>query len=83
MNDCEGVRDVARVFGRVVVVGDDEVYAECLCVLSLVCCGDAAIDGDDELCAGLCDGRERVGVEAVALVEAVGDVGGDLRVGRD
>lgn len=65
------------------MVGDDEVDAEFFGAACRGGGGDAAIDGDDDFGAGFCEGLDRVVVEPVALVEAVGDVGVDIGVGGD
>ena len=65
------------------MVGDDEVYTEFLSTECRVYCGDAAVYGDEEFGTGLGEGLDGGFVEAVALVEAVGDVGVDCCVGGD
>ena len=64
---------------RPVVVGDDDLEPERVCVLDLGDRGDAAVDGEDEVEAFLGETRERVDVQAVALLEARRQVPRDLR----
>ena len=57
------------------VVGDDHVDAALQGVVRLVDGGDAAVNGDDERdVVGALEARDRVHVQAVALLDAVGDV---------
>ena len=71
--DGHGVRD--RLLAALVVVGDDHVDAALQGVVRLVDGGDAAVDGDDERdVVGALEARDRVHVQAVALLDAVGDV---------
>ena len=67
-----------QTVARFVVVGDDDLHAEFIGQLDLVEAGDAAIDGDHQLGAALGQLADGVGVEAVALIDAVGDVIIDL-----
>ena len=62
------------------VVGDDDLEPERARVLDLRDRGDAAVDGDDEVEAFLGEPRERVGVQAVALLEARRQVPRDVGV---
>ena len=73
VDDGHGVRD--RLPAALVVVGDDHVDAALQGVVRLVDGGDAAVDGDDERdVVGALKARDRVHVQAVALLDAVGDV---------
>ena len=63
--------------GPLVVVGDDQIDAELFGDLRLIDGGDAAVDGDDEGRAVAVELFDGLAVEAVALVDAVGDVGLD------
>ena len=65
------------------VVGDDEVDAEFFGDDCGVGCSDAAVDGDDDFGACISEGLDGGFVEAVAFIEAVGDVGVDFGVGCD
>jgi len=64
----------------VVVIGDDEVDAGLSGGEGGLDGGDAAVDGDDDFGALGGERAEGVGVEAVAFVESVWDVGGDVGV---
>ncbi len=83
VDDREGVGHVGDVCRWIVVVGDDEVDAELFGFGCGVDGGDSAVDGDDDLCSGLCECFDCRFVEAVAFFDAVGDVGGDLCVWSD
>ena len=73
VHDGHGVRD--RLPAAFVVVGDDHVDAALQGVVRLVDGGDAAVDGDDERdIVGALEACDRVHVQAVALLDAVGDV---------
>lgn len=81
MDDGKGAWHVVERFGRVVVIGDDEVHAEFFGGLCGLDRSDSAIDGDDDLGAVVCKGLDGFAVEAVAFLDTVGDVGGDFGVG--
>lgn len=83
VDDGEGAWHVVHLRGWVVVIGDDEVDAEVFGFDCGVDGGDAAVDGDDDLCSGLGECFDCGFVEAVAFIDAVGDVGGDLSVWCD
>jgi hypothetical protein len=57
-----------------VVVGDDQVHAAVAGDLGLLDGGDAAVDRDDQLRALVAQLGQRLGVQAVAFLDAVGDV---------
>lgn len=82
VHECEGFGQIGDRLGRRVVVGDDEVAAPGLGFAGGNRCGDAAVDADDEvvLVGKFGDG---VAVEAVALFEAVGQVGCEANVGLE
>jgi len=77
VDDGVAIGHVVEVGWGVVVVGDDEVYAEFFCAECGGVGGDAAVDGDEEFGALVGEGVNCGFVEAIALVEAVGDVGVD------
>ena len=56
---------------ELVVVGDDQLQAQPPGLLGLAQAGDAAIDGDDHRRPRLGDLPQRLGVEAVPLLQAV------------
>src|SRR5438874_6731332 len=62
-----------------VMIGDNQVdafFARDICGADR---GDATVDGDDELCLPfVAEGSDRLRVQAVAFVDAVGDVVLDL-----
>src|SRR5579884_1268384 len=62
------------VFVPLMMVGDDQINAPVLGDLGLLDGGDAAIDGDDELRAGIANLLQRLVVQPVPLVNAVRDV---------
>ena len=64
---------------HLVVVGDDQIPAVGLGDLCRFDGGDAAVDGDDELRPSLANLRHRVGVQAVTLFQAMGDVVMNIR----
>ena len=73
VHDGHSVRD--RLPAALVVVGDDHVDAALQGVVCLVDGGDATVNGDDERdVVGALEARDRVHVQAVALLDAVGDV---------
>ena len=73
VHDGHSIRD--RLPAALVVVGDDHVDAALQGVVRLVDGGDAAVNGDDERdVVGALEARDRVHVQAVALLDAVGDV---------
>ena len=57
-----------------VVIRHDQIDAALARDLRRLDRGDAAVDGDDQLGAVVAELRDRLGVEAVAFVDAVGDV---------
>ena len=57
-----------------VVVGDDEIHADLAAVSGLIVGGDAAVHGDDEADALLLERGDGAAVEAVALLDAGGDI---------
>ena len=61
---------VRQRLSRAVVVGDDDVQAELLRPTHLVDRSDAAIDGEHEVDAVLGEALDRLGCEAVSLLEA-------------
>ena len=63
---------------RLVMVRDDQVHAELLRQVRRRDRGDPAIDGDQQPGARLGQGADRLAVQAVAFVDAVGDVVIDL-----
>ena len=69
--------------GDVVVVGDDQVEAELVGGLGLIEGRDATVHADDEAGAFVVEATEGGAVEAVALFEAVGDVGAEVGFGLD
>ena len=58
-----------KLLGGPMMVGDDDFEAERTRVLDLGNGGDAAVDRDDELEALAGEPRQRVGIQAVALLE--------------
>ena len=56
------------------MVGDDDIHAQAFGVRHFLDAANAAVDRDQELGLGS-DARNGVQVEAVALVDTVGDVG--------
>lgn len=83
MDDGEGIGYVVHLSGWVVMVGDDEIDTEFFGFGCWSDGGNAAVDGDDDFGTGIGECFDRGFVEAVAFVDAVGDVGGDLGVWRD
>ena len=65
-----------------VVIGDDHVQAERVSVRHLDRRADAAVHSNDQPCACRGDPVQRVVVETVAFIHAVGDVGADVRAER-
>ncbi len=57
------------------VIGDDEGEAEGAGGFGFFDAGDSAVDGDDDIASLGRDCAQRVVVEAVAFVDAIGDVG--------
>ena len=72
VDNCEGRWDA--LFGRVVVVADNEIQAEGLGVKRFIVRADAAIHGDDQLYAVRFEIIQRVVIKAVAFVESIRDV---------
>ncbi len=64
--------------GEFVVVGDDDVNVMAAGEGDGFEGGAAAVDGDEEICAVVDGGLDGVAVEAVAFIDAVGDVGMDI-----
>src|SRR5207247_352947 len=71
-------RAVRQLVAGPVMVCDDDVEAELTSAPDLFDGGDAAVDGQDEPAALLCEPLERLAADAVALVEAARDVPLDL-----
>src|SRR5436190_18537307 len=65
---------LSRPLSPLMMVGDDQIDAALAGDLGLFNRSDAAIDADDQAGALVADLRDRLGVEAVALVDAVRDV---------
>ena len=63
------------VGAEVVVIGDDDVQAGIASGTDLVDGGDAAIDADDQVGSCFLEAKQRLAVEAVAFLEAIGHVG--------
>jgi hypothetical protein len=59
---------------RVVVVGDDQVQSDAAGMLGFLHRADAAVHGDHKAHAFIKQSIQGIDVQAVAFVEAVGDV---------
>ena len=66
--------------GRAVVIGDDDLEPERARVLDLGDSGDPAVDGEDEVEALLGEPRQRLPVQAVALLEPRRQMPGDVGI---
>ncbi len=82
VHEGEGFGQIGDCLGWRVVVGDDEVAASGLGFAGGNGGGDAAVDADDEIVL-VGEFGDGVAVEAVALFEAVGEVGGEANVGLE
>src|SRR5438876_7138733 len=78
---------VGELLGRAVVIADDDLETERLGRRDFGARGDPAVDGQDETAAVAGQARERLFANAVALVEAAGqmpvDVGPELAQDQD
>jgi hypothetical protein len=73
---------VGQLLGRAMVVGHDHVHAELSGSRHLRGCRDAAVDRDDQLHALAGQPLQCLGADAVALLEAAGQVPADLGAQR-
>ena len=62
---------VGQHVSRLVVIGNDELYAKLLCKSSFINCGNSVVHGDYKLRAFICKASESVRTETVALAPAV------------
>ena len=68
-----------EAFRNLMMIRNNDLYAQILCQSDLLAIGDTAVHGNDQTCSVLCDLSDGLLIEPISLLQPVGDVTG----GRD